>query len=308
MSSMQLLFDNVKELLLKTGEFEDNKSLDKYCQLICSNQSTLKVKYKTASHHVLPQFHYKYHPDDTKCELQVNLLHCDHALAHLYLYQCSVNAVYKHGNLASIQYILSTEYFPTDEIEFISKMPEYQVAKEEYIRLNSELQIGKQAGEANPFYGKHHTEATRQKMRENSRHLSGSDHPNYGNHLSDEAKRRIGEANSVNRQTPEVIAKRLKTMNDNNSWDKWKDPAYRLKLSNSRKQVWQNGVSKAQLAQTTKQRWQDPDYRLAHIHGMRNCAKAKCAYCHNLFRAGNLAKHEQACKLRHDQLSLVEGG
>lgn len=46
----------------------------------------------------------------------------------------------------------------------------------------------------NPMYGKKHSEASRQKMREASRHLSGKYNPNYGKSLSDDTRKRMSES------------------------------------------------------------------------------------------------------------------
>lgn len=61
------------------------------------------------------------------------------------------------------------------------------------------------SGENNPFYGKHHSEETREKMRKNHADFSGKNHPNYGisrygkdnpnygNRYSEETRRKISE-------------------------------------------------------------------------------------------------------------------
>lgn len=49
-------------------------------------------------------------------------------------------------------------------------------------------------GEKNPFYGKHHTEETKQKMSENHYDYYGENNPFYGKHHSEESKRKMSEA------------------------------------------------------------------------------------------------------------------
>ena len=48
-------------------------------------------------------------------------------------------------------------------------------------------------GEGNGFYGKHHTEETKQKMRANHAHLKGENHPMFNYHHSEETKQRWSE-------------------------------------------------------------------------------------------------------------------
>lgn len=50
-------------------------------------------------------------------------------------------------------------------------------------------------GKNNPFYGKKHSKATRQKMKENHWDCSGENHYLYGKHLSEETKQKLREAN-----------------------------------------------------------------------------------------------------------------
>lgn len=54
--------------------------------------------------------------------------------------------------------------------------------------------VGQLAGERNPFYGKHHTEETKQKIKENLPDQSGENNPNYGNRWSEEKKTAFSEA------------------------------------------------------------------------------------------------------------------
>ena len=57
----------------------------------------------------------------------------------------------------------------------------------------SKSRKGKYMGKNNPWYGKHPTEETRQKMRDNHADFSGENSPNYGKTLSDETRRKISE-------------------------------------------------------------------------------------------------------------------
>lgn len=53
---------------------------------------------------------------------------------------------------------------------------------------------GRWLSENHPFYGKHHTKETRQKIRENTPVLTGGDNSHFGKHLSEEHKKKLSEA------------------------------------------------------------------------------------------------------------------
>ena len=60
-------------------------------------------------------------------------------------------------------------------------------------------------GENNPFYGKHHTDETKQKISiVNKDRLSGENHPMYGKHHTDETRQKISEANKGHKHTDET--------------------------------------------------------------------------------------------------------
>jgi group I intron endonuclease len=71
---------------------------------------------------------------------------------------------------------------------------ENSTLSEETKRKISESRKGKYTGINNPWYGKHPSDETRQKMRENHADITGEKHPNYGKHLSDETRLKISEA------------------------------------------------------------------------------------------------------------------
>lgn len=51
-------------------------------------------------------------------------------------------------------------------------------------------------GEDNSFYGKHHTEESKQLMKAHRPDMSGANNPFYGKHLSEEAKQKMRDAKS----------------------------------------------------------------------------------------------------------------
>lgn len=59
--------------------------------------------------------------------------------------------------------------------------------------------------ENNPMFGKKHSEESREKMRNSSRHLSGVNNPNYGNKYSAERRQKMSEtAKAFYRNNPEI--------------------------------------------------------------------------------------------------------
>lgn len=76
---------------------------------------------------------------------------------------------------------------------------------DEYRQKMREVQIGLQAGEKHPMYGKHHTEESKRKMSENRKgkctgenncnygKLKGKDNPMYNKHHTEEARKKMSE-------------------------------------------------------------------------------------------------------------------
>lgn len=58
----------------------------------------------------------------------------------------------------------------------------------------SKSRIGKYKGEDNPFYGRHHTEESKEKMRLSRGDISGENNPMYGRNHSDASRRKISES------------------------------------------------------------------------------------------------------------------
>lgn len=101
-------------------------------------------------------------------------------------------------------------------------------------------------GEKSPWYGKHHTEETKQKMSENnarywegkqfseetkqklSKARKGENHPLYGKQLSEETKRKISEANKGHKHSEEVKQKISEALRGENH------PMYGKKSANAK--------------------------------------------------------------------------
>lgn len=227
----------LRNMLLSFNVFLENEFFEKYINLIIDNQHTKSEKFKTQNHHIIPLHVYKYLnlPENNSKSNIVVLHYKDHILAHFYLFNCTSNKQIKRANYTSLQYIVHNHQVPKNESELLLKLPEYQKMYDEYCILNSELQKGVQVGEKNGFYGKHHDEATRKKMREHSPHLSGENNPNYGKHLSYEAKQKLSRANRGRVKTEAEKQKRLDTMEQHGGYGFWITDEYRKKLSESTK-------------------------------------------------------------------------
>lgn len=87
-----------------------------------------------------------------------------------------------------------------------------------YILRNlSESHKGKFVGENHPMYGQHHSEKTKQKIREK---IGGKNHFNYGKHLSEKTRKRISISNKGNLSWCKGLTKetdeRVKKVGDSN--------------------------------------------------------------------------------------------
>lgn len=219
----------LKTKLLSFGVFEDNEYLDKYVSLILANESTVRERFKTQKHHIIPKHVYKYLKiaEDNSSSNIVNLTYNNHVMAHFYLFQCSSNNYIKRGNFAALEYIVHNRYVPKSEVDILIELPEYQSMYEEYIKLLSESLKVTQVGEKNPFYGKHHTTETRALIRDRIINLSPE--------VKEYNKQRIREANCGRVKTAEEKQKRLDTMEQHGGYGFWITDEYREKLSESLK-------------------------------------------------------------------------
>lgn len=100
-----MIIKNVlKQKLLNTGLFLDNEYLDKYINLVLSNNITIGY---TEKHHILQRNYFKKSglPLDNSPDNLITLSYCDHCKAHWLLYFCTTDYL-KKANEASIRYIV----------------------------------------------------------------------------------------------------------------------------------------------------------------------------------------------------------
>ena len=88
---------------------------------------------------------------------------------------------------------------------------------DEFKRKVSESRKGQMIGENNPFYGKKHTEETKNKISKNHANVSGENNHNYGKHMSDEQKEKLRQINvgkKLSNETKKKISNATKGKNN----------------------------------------------------------------------------------------------
>ena len=99
--------------------------------------------------------------------------------------------------------------YATDEtIEQIAK--DYEAAMKEAARASSEANKGKNTGEDNPMYGKHHTKEAKKKLSESHK---GKPTWSKGKKLSEETKKKLSESHKgkkISEETKNKISKAYK--------------------------------------------------------------------------------------------------
>ena len=136
----------LKNKLLATNYFEDNKYLNKYCNLIISNLETKKEKYKTQKHHIIPKCYFKLKKldiDNSK-ENIINILYIDHILAHYYLCLCTEgNFKYR---LANAFFHLTYRKWKYEDFD-PTQLDNYQEIYENWCKQQSILMAGREVSE-----------------------------------------------------------------------------------------------------------------------------------------------------------------
>jgi hypothetical protein len=133
------MFDELKKKFLTLGIVEDNEYLDKYINIITNNSDTLRLKYKTQKHHIIPRavFQHNKEPVDNNTNNIVNLTYQDHILAHYYLFMCATGW-FKYPAAKAVDYLIK-------RIESIRVKPnafnqiEISFSEEDLLKLLPEL-------------------------------------------------------------------------------------------------------------------------------------------------------------------------
>ena len=175
------------QTLINDNIIEPNDYYNKYLTLIYSNnihESSIINK-----HHIIPRCYYKHYnlAVDNSSNNVVKLSIPDHILAHYYLYKCSKATWFKNANLCSLMFFLGQKEI-TEE-----KLSEFLPEAEEIFKKARQLNIESHTGKNNACYGKHLSEATKQKI---SKAKKGKYNSNghLGLKLSEETKQKLSEA------------------------------------------------------------------------------------------------------------------
>ncbi len=101
------MYNKLKEKLITLNIVEDNEYLDKYINIIITNNKTSRVKYKTQKHHIVPRavFSHNNEPLDNSESNIVNLNYKDHILAHYYLFMCAT-CWFKYPAAKAVDYLV----------------------------------------------------------------------------------------------------------------------------------------------------------------------------------------------------------
>lgn len=192
-----------KEFLIKNEFVYDGYYLAKYFSIMESNLTTPKVMHETQKHHIVPKCVFNYmgkQVDNSESNL-VNLKYTDHILAHYYLCMCAKEQRFLSANTLSIRYVLNGKKlcdFSLDEIDVEELNKKYSDAREyvynvthtqdackkiqeslkgrpspnkgNYFGVKNKIpkvysELGKKRiGEGNSFYGKSHSDSTKEKI------------------------------------------------------------------------------------------------------------------------------------------------
>lgn len=171
----------LKEHILEHEYFIDNEYLDKYIELINSNITNKREKFRTERHHIIPRAWFVMHNakvDSTQTNI-VNLLYKDHIIAHYLLYKCTSGNLSKSNLKAFMQMTFYKIKINDAEKRAVldSIGDELQTVYEDYQRVNSEQNKGKKLSEETKKKisaggkGRVVSEATRAKMRKSKSEL-----------------------------------------------------------------------------------------------------------------------------------------
>ena len=205
---------DIKEKLLKTTYFNDNKYLDLYSNLIFENLHTNKQKYITQSHHVIPCACYKDRKVAEKDinNFKVNLLFKDHIIAHYYLCLCSKNNQIKYKMIAAIEFILGKSKNTTNA-KIVKSLKEWLLNSDIYQKEYEEFAKIRQ----NRLHNSTAREKARQKM--------------LGHKTSEETRIKISKGNKGKKRSLELKKHLSEAHKGKPAWNKGKESIIKGKIS-----------------------------------------------------------------------------
>lgn len=236
----------LRDRLLSFKVFKENEFFNKYLNLITSARGTGTLCQR---HHIVPLHVYSIlglDPDNSESNL-VTLKYTDHILAHYYLCNFSIDVRVRRANFASLYLIAHNPHVPNNESDLLATLPEYERLYNDYINIQHQLRKGTMTGELNPFYGRSHTDATKQKIRDSLSNMSDE--------RKEYIKQRTREANCGRIKTEAEKQKRIDTMIAHGGCGWWITEEYCKKLSESLKgknvhskgRIWVNNGSECKM-------------------------------------------------------------
>lgn len=194
--------DEIKDVLLNLGIFIDNESFNSYVKLISDNRTTKQEKHKTERHHIVPRAYFKKlgYSDysswrvrsDVNINNIVNLLYKDHILAHYYLCLCIKDEQLKYKMVVAFLQMTNCNKckISFEELLGIQKLDNFETLFDDFRRITGDT--------------------------------------NRNRVLSEETKRKIGEANKGKNISPksESHKQALKLARDLHSTTKGRKSIY----------------------------------------------------------------------------------
>lgn len=202
-----MIGQDIKDSLMKTGFVVDNEYLDKYIELVMFNMNTPRRNGVTQRHHIIPKCVYTYNgcKVDNSPSNTVNLIYTDHIRAHYFLCMCANNKQFLAANTLAIRYVLKghklTE-FSIEDIDEDTLTEKYKESKDHLYEVTHSIESCKKIqktlqGRPSPTKGrklskrppteKQHTELGLKRL--------GGGNPFYGKRHSQETKDKISKAN-----------------------------------------------------------------------------------------------------------------
>lgn len=247
---------DLKNKILATGLFEDNKYLDEYVNLINTSKDIQNVMGDDAiyeRHHIIPVCVYKHlnqNVDDTERN-KVSLTIKNHALAHYFLCLCAKKSVVKAKLVYAVMCMLNTRYIPEYD-EFISSLDRYEELKNIALKQRKADMLGNQHAKGNILsenvkrrmvisrMGHFVSEQTREKLRNSSsnrkwvhkgdsyKFVKEDEVPHFlsngwevgGKPISEQQKEQISKANTGKKRTEEAKRKMSNAKIGKQSWNK----------------------------------------------------------------------------------------
>lgn len=146
-------------------------------------------------------------------------------------------------------------------------------------------------GPLNPFYGKHHTEETRQRL---SQLNSSRSRPH-----TEEEKVKISAALKGREVTwKDKLSQNAKVNPNYGMKGKHVSEEVKQKISKYHKARFEDPNAREHMSKLTQSAWDDPEYRRKHIEGMRGKKRKvtykTCPICGNTISASNYKRHVAA--------------